>query len=236
MATTYLQVINRVLRKLGEEELAEATTSLAERYERLIGTFVNDVKEEVEDAYNWRALRQTVTVAFSVGDQSATITEANERSRLLRIFQAQAQGYVPMCFDITDATSVQQLQEIDLAELIYRDTIDTTGNNTPAYFALDNSSGDVLDLFLYPRPNVATTVQISLVIPQDRLTDAQAQTTIKVPVRPVYIGAVYHALEERGEELGAQGAFSERAYRQALDDAIGRDSAESGDPFELVIA
>jgi len=70
-------------------------------------------------------------------------------------------------------------------------------------------------------------------LPQTRIGFDALDTEIQVPARPIELGALWYALEERGEELGAAGVFSERKYRQALDDAISSDSAESGG-FQLV--
>ena len=65
---------------------------------------------------------------------------------------------------------------------------------------------------------------------------ADLDQVIKVPVRPIYVGAVWHAMEERGEELGTRGFFNEARFNEALSTAIARDSAEQGDYFELIVS
>lgn len=234
MATTVLEALNEVLVKIGEDEVSNAATSLTETYELLVLSFLNDIKEEIEDAHNWRALRQTVSVTISANNQSATITEANERSRVVRIYQQNAHTEVPLVFDITDASNPDRLIEMDLAELIYRDTIDPDVRQEPQYFALDNSSGDVLDLYVWPRPSADSTIQLTLVIPQEKLAKDSLATNIKIPMRPLRVGATWYALEERGEELGTNGQFNEQRYKDALSSAIGRDEAEQGNSMELV--
>lgn len=237
MATNFRQLINRVMRKVGESEINGSATQLSTDYERLIGDIINDVKEEVEDAHNWRALRQTISVSISADAVSGTITGANERSRVLRIYQTHRIGYLPLVFDVTDASDPDPLIEMDLAELLYRDKADPdTRVSEPTYFAVDNSSGDVLDLYVWPRPSGARTISVSLIVPQARLADTDLDTNIAVPVRPIFQGAVWHAYEERGEELGPDSLFSEGRYQQALRDAIARDSAEQGDVFELAVS
>jgi len=234
MATTFLQTINRVLEKIGEETVSAAATSLTETYEILVGSFVNDIKEQIEDAHNWRALRQTVSVTIAADAQSGTITEANERSRLVRIYQQNQPGPVPLVFDITDATNPDPLMEMDLAELIYRDTVDPDVRQDPTYFALDNSSGDVLDLYVWPRPSSEITIQVTLIIPQTRFDNSDVGETLKIPIRPLVVGATWYALEERGEELGTDGLFNEKRFQDALNAAISRDDAEQGNVSELV--
>lgn len=234
MATTVLQAVNKVLVKLGEDEISNAATSLTERYELLVLSFINDIKEQIEEEHNWRALRQTVSVTIAANGQSAAITEANERSRLVRIYQQNRNAVVPLAFDITDSSNPDPLIEMDLAELIYRDTVDPDVRQEPTYFALDNSSGDVLDLYVWPRPSASTTIQLTLIIPQAELDKDSLSTEIKIPIRPLIVGATWYALEERGEELGANGLFNEDRYNQALNAAIGRDEAEQGNSMELV--
>jgi hypothetical protein len=237
MATTFLQAINKVLQKVGEDQLSVSVTSITTTYELLIASMVNDIKEQIEDAHNWRALRQTVSTTVAADAVSSTITEADERSRVVRINKADLGGSIPLVFDITDASSPDPLIEMDLAELLYRDAIDPDQRQDPTYFALDNSSGNVLDLYVWPRPSGARTIQSTLIIPQAELDPADGAdlgTNIKIPIRPLIMGAVWYALEERGEELGTQGLFNEQRFTDALNSAISRDDAEQGNVHELV--
>ncbi len=237
MATTYRQLMNRVLRKLGEPEINGSHAILADDYEILIGDIINDVKDEVENAHQWRALRQIVTVNIAADAISANIVEADEQTRLIRNFQQNRVGYLPLVFDITDSDDPDPLSEMDLSELLYRDAVDPDERTEwPTYFALDNSSGDGLDLYVWPRPNGQRTIQLSLTIPQPRLEVDDLTEVIRVPVRPIFVGAVWHAMEERGEELGSRGFFNEARFQEALSTAIARDSAESGDYFELIVS
>jgi hypothetical protein len=234
MATTFLQTLNRVLVKLGEETINLATTEITENYQLLLASFINDIKEEIEDAHNWRALRQTVSTSVLANAASGTITEANERSRVVRIYQQNQAGPIPLVFDVTDSSNPDPLIEMDLAELLYRDTVDPDQRQEPTYFAVDNSSGDVLDIYTWPRSSTARTIQSTLIIPQDRFETNDLATNIKIPIRPLLVGATWYALEERGEELGANGQFNEQRYEDAKNSAIARDDSEQGNVHELV--
>lgn len=236
MAVTFRQLLNRALRITGEDEISSATSSVSDTQHLLVAEIANEIKEEVEAAHNWRALRQTVTVAFAASETSNTITEANEKSRVVRIQDPLRCREVPLAFDITDTSSPVHLMELDLADLLYRRRMDTSSGNDPCYFALDNSSGDVLKVHLYPTPADARTIELTLIIPQDRLDAADStdlDTTIKVPVRPITLGLVRYILEERGEELGINSQYSEEKEFRALQDAVSLDAAESGD-YNLV--
>lgn len=233
MATTFKQILNRVLERIGEEQIDSGVSTLTDTYHLLLASIINDIKEQVEDSHNWRALRQFINVTVPANQVSAAITGANDRSRLIRIHQAN-RGVVPLVFDVTDAANPTNLVEIDLAELLYHDSMNPDQYQEPAYFAVDNSEGDVLNLYVYPRPADERTVKVGLVIPQPHIEPTELSTEIKVPVRPIVVGSVWYALEERGEELGVNAAFSENRFKEALDSAVSRDSAESGDTYELV--
>lgn len=230
MAVTYKDMLNRVLRTLGEEEVPAVATSLTEDYHKLVGNFLNQIKEEIEDAHNWRSLRQTLTASVAADALSGTITNSNERSRLVRILDAQRGQTIPLVFDTTDADNPTPLHELDLAELLWRDQLDPTtrASDDVSWFAIDDSSGDELAVYVWPRPNSIRTITITLVVPQARLTDTDVDTSIIIPSRALEVGTLWYALEERGEELGINALFSEERFRKALDDAISRDAAEQG--------
>lgn len=237
MATTYREMVNRVMRKLGERELNGSATELTTDYEKLIGDIINDVKEEIENAHQWRALRSTISVTVAANAATATVTGANERSSIVRITQAERGRLIPLCFDVTDGiNSIDPMREIDLSEMIYLDTMAQDDYNDPVYFALDNTAGDVLQLWVHPRPSDQRTIDVTLCNPQARLEATDLATNISIPTRPLLVGAVWHAMEERGEELGSRGFFNEARFNEALQTAIARDSAGQGDSFELVLA
>lgn len=236
MAVTFKQLLNRALRVTGEDEIASSTTSVNDAEHLLVAEMANQIKEEIEAAHNWRALRQTVSIAFTAGDGTTTITEADERSRVVRVQNPHYMRSIPLVFDITDSSNPTPLLELDLPELLYRRTMDTT-QGSPAFFALDNTSGDALVMELYPLPSETTTVSATLIIPQARLdaaVEADLATNIKIPSRPIEIGLIRYILEERGEELGINSRFSEEKEMLALQDAVSLDAAEQGG-YELLV-
>jgi len=235
MAVTYRDMINRVLRVLSEDEIAGSTTELTEQYVKLIGTFVNHIKEEVEDATNWRVLRQFVTVTLPAGETSVALTGTNNRSRLYREYDELSGIQRPVIVDTTTEDQELNLREIDTARLLYKELISPVSNVPNAYeFAIDDSSADdELLLRVYPAANNDREITLVMIIPQDRLSDTDLDTAIKVPALPIEMGTIWYALEERGEELGVNGVFTEQRFRTALDSAIGKDEAAQGG-FQLV--
>src|SRR5579872_215340 len=84
MATLTAQaLINRVLTSLRETNTISAPP-VVDSYQLLILEFFNEVKQEVEDAVNWRTLWQTITVTVPAGAYFARIPGTNERSRVVR--------------------------------------------------------------------------------------------------------------------------------------------------------
>ena len=60
---TYIELVNSVLRRLRESEVTTVQgTGNSNSYARLIGDFVNEAKSQVEVAWDWSALRSTLTL------------------------------------------------------------------------------------------------------------------------------------------------------------------------------
>jgi len=79
MSTTYLQAVNDVLTRLREQTV---TTVALTDYSQLIGKFVNDAKRQVENAFNWNALRQTISINTVAGTSNYTLTGAGQNFRV----------------------------------------------------------------------------------------------------------------------------------------------------------
>ena len=58
---TYLNLVNGVLRRLREDEVTSVT---ANTYSKMVSDFVNDAKDLVETAWDWSALRSTLTITL----------------------------------------------------------------------------------------------------------------------------------------------------------------------------
>jgi hypothetical protein len=225
---TFRQVINRVLKTISEDPIDPAATELTDDYHSLVATFVNQIKEEIEEAHTWRALWKTFTVTVLAGQPSAVITGASDRARVVRIAQADSGRYVPLVFDVTVGTNPAPLQEIDLALDIYKRTVEYQTNSEPYGFSVSVNSDGLLELRLSATPSVDRTIKITMSNPQPELEDDDLDVNILIPDRALIMGSVYYALAERGEELGVNNIYTEERSRIALDDAIARDMEEQG--------
>lgn len=228
MATaSWLTLLNRALVTLGEDTIDTSATELTDTYHKLLSNFANQIKEEVEEAHSWRALltEYTVTVAANTPISTTWSPTPTENSTLAR----EPETLAPMVFDVTDADNPYRLRERDLTTLLRKIDLETGSNYSDIEeFAVDFTSSGIARLVTYPPCQEERTITVYLFSPQGWIADNAITNSIHVPVRPVLIGTIWYALEERGEELGINGIFTEERYRKALDDAIARDSSEQG--------
>lgn len=215
MAQTYLQLINKVLVALREDEVAGVT----EPYAKLIGQFVNDAKAEVEDAAPWRCLRTEVSFSATVGNTSAVLTGTNDRSYLMHtptgetmLFRTDAGEESSMA-----VVSIERLRQLRLSS-------DATDTNEPNYVAF-TSDGTNLVAHWWPSPDATYNYKGVFIVPQDDLT--AATDTLTIPWRPVALKATYYAMDERGSEFAGRLettlARAEKAFWEAVLADIGQE-------------
>tara|TARA_R110001583_G_scaffold2139_1_gene15612 strand:- start:250 stop:921 length:672 start_codon:yes stop_codon:yes gene_type:complete len=209
---TYRQIINAVLRRLREDSVASdwsgdlIDATGPSDYQVLIGDFVNEVKREVEDAWDWTSLRNLVTVATVNNQTTYTITGSTQRSRMLLV-QEQSVG--------------NKLQSVP--DSFVRSTQYPTGQTSgpPSFYSVNSVASGVLQAQLYPTPDAVYNINYYMVDPQDNLTTA-TQALI-CPEFPVIMGTWARAIAERGEDGGTLSDMAQMQYQQALSDAIQQD-------------
>ncbi len=239
MATTRT-LVNKVLRGIRQFGMiiASGTNTITDDYLLMILQFVNEAKEEIEEAgWAWHALRQTVTLTLSSGTLEYELTSAgpadvdtNDRTRLLyeNVNSGVAsEGFyesvtsVPMVFNVTDSAEVR-LTERTQEQLERLHFMDNDETGPPQYFSF-YTDGDNIDMKIWPTPDDTYTIKLRLYIPQTTLLDTDTTTTLLIPQRPVWTKALYKANEERGSELGKPGSSLHQAYLDAHWAATGRE-------------
>ena len=80
---TFLELVNSVLVRLREERVS---TVYENEYSTLISNLVNVAKTEVENAYNWEALRKTVTLITKVGTFHYELLNTTTNIRTLDVY------------------------------------------------------------------------------------------------------------------------------------------------------
>jgi len=210
---TYLNIVNKVLRRLREDEV---TTVAASIYSKLIGELVNDAKRVVEDAWNWSSLNTEIDVTTASGTASYDLTGTNKRSRILYGFNK-------------DEDLQLRLMGREQMRRLY--DITTVQNESPSFYMFNGlSSSGELKVRLYPQPNSVESLVFHCVVPQDDLEvdGTDDSTNITVSEHAVYLRAWANAISERGEDGGALWNEVDLKANNALADAISYDKNHWG--------
>jgi len=212
---TYLQLINNVLIRLRETQVS---TNNETTYSTLIGLFVNDAKRQIEDAFSWNVLGQTVTITTLAATYIYSMTGAGQK------FQVQ---------DAINTTSNIGLQNISFVEMNRYQNLVPTTNGIPQYYAFDgvDGNGDT-KVVLYPRPDGVFNIPFSLTVPQATL--AADGTSVLVPDTLVVQNAYARALVERGEDGGLSSSEAYQLYRAMLSDQIALEGTRYPENQEFV--
>lgn len=207
---TYLQLVNAVLRRLRENEVSTVQgTGNANTYARLIGDFINESKSQVEVAWDWSALRTTLTLN----------TEAN-------VFNYELQG-TKNNFKVLDVWNDSNDIEMryQTASWFNQEFLTTSPQHgIPLYYNFNGVSVDRdTQVDLYPIPDGVYNLRFNVTQRQAELS-ADTDTTL-LPTRPIILLATAMAIEERGEDGGQQSMNAYAAAKSALADEIAMDAA-----------
>ena len=212
---TYLQLINDVLIRLRE---AQVSSSSQTTYSTLIGRFVNDAKRQIEDAYGWNVLGQTVTVTTTPGTYIYSLTGAGQK------FQVQ---------DVINVTGNVGMRNISFAEMNRFQNFVPVATGIPEYYSFDgvDGNGDA-KVVLYGRPDGVYVIPFSLTVPQAPLSTDN--TLVLVPDALVVQNAYARALVERGEDGGLNSSEAYQLYRGMLADYIALEGTRFPEQQEFI--
>ena len=212
---TNLQLINNVLIRLRETQVS---TNNETTYSTLIGLFVNDAKRQIEDAFSWNVLGQTVTITTVAATYQYSMTGAGQK------FQVQ---------DAINTTSNIGLQNISFVEMNRYQNLVPTTNGIPQYYSFDgvDASGDT-KVMLFPRPDGVYNIPFSVTVPQAEL--AADGTSVLVPDFLVVQNAYARALVERGEDGGLNSSEAYQLYKGMLADQIALESTRYPESQEFI--
>ena len=203
--TTYLQAVNDVLARLREDAVASVATN---SYVSLVGKFINDAKRQVEDAWNWNALKQTLTVTTASGTSTYTVTGSGLRHK----------GAV-----VNNSTQFGEISNKPLQWIINQQQLSTVQNSAPSYYAWNGNDGTDSKIELFPTPDSAYALKVNLYVPQAALS-ADGDVLTLLPDAIVQL-AYARALVERGEDGGLS---SSEAYQLGMSILADQIAIESG--------
>jgi hypothetical protein len=210
---TFLDCVNGVLRRIREDQVTSITDS---DYAVLIGDMVNEAKKEVEDAWNWSVLRQTITVTTAASTSNYTLSGSNMRTKI-------EEAYVPASHIFLGQISAPEMN-------MYLNVLSAPSGRPYNYaFGNTNTSG-TLTVDVFPIPDNTYTLKFNCYVPQaDLVNDTDV---IYVPSDVVIQGAYLRAINERGEDGGRLSDQQADLYRKTLANYI---SIEAGRESDLVL-
>jgi hypothetical protein len=202
----YVQLVNSVLRRLRETEVSSVADNA---YSKLIGEFVNDAKRQVEDAYAWNALSETLTASTADNIFNYVLVGSGQRFRVI---------------DVLNDTSNTIVQNATTRWMDEQFLLTSVQKGSPAYYNFNgtNTNGDT-QVDLFPIPNGVYEIRFNVIKPQVAL--AADADTLLVPSEPVIFNAAARAIAERGEDGGILAGEMAFIYNQSLADAIAIESS-----------
>jgi hypothetical protein len=210
---TYLQLVNNVLLRLRERQVGTVNENA---YSQLIGKFVNDSNQEIEQTWDWSGLRTTLSATTTAGVFSYELNNAGTSTEILNVIN-----------DTTD-NFLRYGSSSDF-DRWYLNPI----SGEPQYYTWNGISNDNdIQVDIYPKPDSAYTLRFNIIKRGIELSNDTDATL--APSKAIELLAYAKAVEERGEDGGqsAQGAY--RTAERALSDAIAIDGARH--PEELIYA
>jgi hypothetical protein len=201
---TYLECVNRVLRRLRENEV---TTVNETPYSKLIGDLVNVVKVEIEDSWDWSVLRTTLTATTTPSLFNYVLDGSGTRFRVLDVIND------------TDDFFMEQRSARWFDQQFLMSTVQQASPNFYNFNGVDSNGDSQIDFF--PIPDAAYNIRINVVLPQPELTTDSTQ--ILIPANLLVEGTLARAISERGDDGGY--AEQEQRYLSLASDLIAIESA-----------
>ena len=212
---TYRELINEVLIRLREDTILtdwsgniNDSTTVSE-YQKVVGAMINDSKRTVENFHDWLVLRQTVNISTVSGTKNYNLSSGQELKVIDSINNSTGTGLVQVS-----------------REFLNKRKYPTDPTGEPLYYGFNGAdSSNNLKIDLSPVPIASQTISFDIVKGQDELKTST--TVIKVPEKPVVLGAWARAISERGEDGGTQTTIVAEEAMQALKQAIMLDSGNT---------
>ena len=213
---TYLQIVNSILSRLREPTVD--TVGLT-TYTSLIGRFVNDAKRQIEDAFDWNALGQEITVTTTAGVYEYSLPGAGQKFRVTS--------------DPLNTTSNVVMQAIPMALMRRYQNFTPIVQNPPTQYCFEgvDGNGDA-KVILFGRPDGVYSIKFFLCVPQ---ADLSADTDVPLVSATLIEQSAYaRALVERGEDGGLSSSEAYALYRATLSDYIALEATRFPEMQEFV--
>jgi hypothetical protein len=213
---TYLDLVNAILSRLREPTVD--TVGLT-TYTSLIGRFVNDAKRQIEDAFDWNALGQEITITTTAGVYEYSLPGVGQKFRVTS--------------DPLNTTSNVVMQAISVAAMRQYQNFTPIVQNIPTQYCFEgvDGNGDA-KVLLFGRPDGVFNLKFFLCVPQ---ADLSADTDVPLVSATLIEQSAYaRALVERGEDGGLSSSEAYALYRATLSDYIALEATRFPEMQEFV--
>jgi len=193
-----------------EEEVSSVQSTT---YSKMVGDFVNDAKKIVEAAWDWSALRTTLTITTTADIFNYVLTGSQNRIKALNV--------------INDTDNIfMEYRPATWFDDKYLNQDPVSGS--PEYYTYNgvDSSGDS-QIDVYPKPDGVYTIRFNCIFRNDDLS-ADVDTLL-IPSMPVIHLAIALLARERGETGGTSAPEYFAVADTYLSDAIALDAQKHPD-------
>lgn len=201
---TYLQMINAILRRLREPEV---TTFDESDYSQMVGDYINDAMDIVQNAWNWSMLHEELSLVTVASTTTLTLTGIGEAGQVYQILN-----------DTTNHKIVQRPDGWIKQQAAFTSTAEGDPSNWG--FSSQATNGD-LTVTLYPTPDAVYTIKALVKKHQAAMT--AGADVILVPDQPVLQQSLAFCLEERGDTGGSNNMSQQARADRVLADYVGLD-------------
>jgi len=212
MATTYLNLMNGVLRRLREEEVSDVTETA---YSKMVGDYINDAKSLVQDSHAWSTLRKTIVVPTVADTTEYSLTGAGERVKLYSAINDTSNFFM-------------HYESPNWFNNAYYISGEVTG--TPDSYTFSGiDSNDDTKVRVYPKPSGVFSLRFDVCSREPDLT-VDSSTTV-LPAMAIIHNAVALLARERGETGGTTTQDYFIIADKHLSDAIAQDAYKNPEEF-----
>jgi len=207
---TYIELVNKVLLRLRESTVSTVQGSgNSNTYARLVGEFVNEAKSQVEAAWDWSALRNTLTLTTTADVFNYELNGSQNNFKVL---------------DVLNDTSNFNMEYRDAAWFNQEFLTAVPQKGAPYFYNFNGVSTDGdTQVDIYPIPDAVYEIRFNVTLRNLPLSGDSDRMVI--PSRPVILLATAMAIEERGEDGGQQSVNAYQMAKSALADEIALDAA-----------
>ena len=204
---TKLQIVNAVLPRMREATVATSSSTV---YASLVSAVLNTVRTQIEQAWMWKALRDTYTVTVTPGSVSYSLTGSGQFARIMDVWNT------------TSDAEVTPGSYHTFNERFFANDVVSTGDVTE-YNQVGLDSNYDIQIDIWPNVLATNVLKVNLYLPQaDPATDS---TVILVPNQVLIEGMVAYLMAERGDDNGVAYQQQQQIYQDMLAGAI---AAEAG--------